>query len=273
MKKNFYILLLITSWSLSLFVFGQDSKPYDFYNPHLADTDAFSFPEYQVGKDEKPLKLWATYYYLRQAKDLSGNIPLRDLNGEELGPKLSLDDWCHSALEGSVQVTSTDGEIKTYNYAGVSDDNIVDCSSIYKLKLGKTKFREAIGAYGDGFDGYILSPYRTLAADLTIYALGTVVYIPQARGAVIDTGKRKIIHDGYFYIADKGGAIKGQHVDVFIGNHTKANFFPWIKSKASGTFQAYEVKDQRIIKELDRLHMPFILPPIDIYNPQNIIFN
>ena len=65
---------------------------------------------------------------------------------------------------------------------------------------------------------------------------------------------RTIIHDGYFFAGDEGGAIKGNHVDVFIGTHLEAPFFPWIGSNQSKTFDAYVVQDQQIISELKRFH-------------------
>jgi 3D (Asp-Asp-Asp) domain-containing protein len=221
------------------------------------ESDTFSFPAYEVKKDSRPIKFWATSYHLVQLDVNTGDIPLRDLEGSELGPRLSLVDWCNSALEGSVQIDFKNGELKTYNYAGSTPNFEVDCSKVVRFKLGKTKFKLARGVYGDGFGEYILAPYRTLAADLDKFKLGTVVYIPRARGAEIKLNNGKtIIHDGYFFIGDKGGAIKSNHLDVFIGTHEDSDFFPWIENNQKGTFIGYEVTDLTIIAELKRLHQP-----------------
>lgn len=217
--------------------------------------DKFNFPSPKNNSLGSKLTLWATHYYLPLLKDGSGTYPLRDMQAVELGPRLTLREWCDSAMEGSVRVTFNDGKSLTYNYAGISAVEKVDCSSIFRIDVSKTKFRLANGPYGDGIQDYILVPYRTLATDLTQIAPGTVLYVPEARGAQITlTSGRVIIHDGYFFAGDKGGAIKGNHVDVFIGESKSSSFFPWIKSNAEKTFSAYIVKDQKIINKLRDLH-------------------
>lgn len=221
------------------------------------DLDRFEFLEPNKTDLGASLKLWATYYYLPEIAEDSGTIPLRDMKGQELGPRLTLKHWCDTAMEGSVKINSTSQDSKTYNYHGVSSDYFVDCKSIYPKHtgIGKTKFREANGVYGDGLDDYILSPYRTLATDGSVIKPGTALYVPKARGAkIVLASGRVITHDGYFFAADKGGAIKGGHVDVYIGVSKNANFFPWVTSNESKTFDAYVVKDQKIIQELLDLH-------------------
>lgn len=221
------------------------------------DLDRFTFPAPSQSDLGKALKLWATYYYLPEIQEDSGNIPLRDMKGQELGPRLTLKHWCDTAMEGSVKINFNNGDIKTFNYQGVTTDYFVDCKSIFPKHtgIGKTKFREANGVYGDGLDDYILSPYRTLATDVTIIKPGTALYIPRARGAKITLPNGRVItHDGYFFAADKGGAIKGAHVDVYIGVSKSAPFFSWIGSNESKTFEAFIVKDEKIIQDLLDLH-------------------
>ena len=219
------------------------------------EQDKFSFPSPADEELKTKLTLWATYYYLPLLKDGTGNFALRDMQSVELGPRLTLREWCDSAMEGSVRVTYATGVSKTYNYAGVTDSEKVDCSSIFRIDVSKTKFREAYGPYGDGIQDYILAPYRTLATDLTQIAPGTVVYVPQAKGAKITLSSGRVItHDGYFFAGDKGGAIKGNHIDVFIGTSKNAAFFPWITSNATKTFTAYVVTNKQIIEQLRELH-------------------
>ncbi|NOT81086.1 MAG: hypothetical protein HOP07_19045 [Bacteriovoracaceae bacterium] len=221
------------------------------------DQDLFEFPEPAKSDLGLGLKLWATYYYLPEIDEDSGNIPLRDMKGQELGPRLTLKHWCDTAMEGSVKINYKSGDQKTFNYQGVTTDYFVDCKSIFPRHtgIGKTKFREANGVYGDGLDDYILSPYRTLATDGTYIKPGTALYIPKARGAKIKLKSGRVItHDGYFFAADKGGAIKGAHVDVYIGVSKSASFFSWVGSNESKTFEALIVKDPKIIQELLTLH-------------------
>ncbi len=222
------------------------------------DLDRFEFNEPAKSDLGSAFKLWATYYYLPEISEDSGSIPLRDMKGQELGPRLTLKHWCDTAMEGSVKINFTNGDVKTFNYQGVTNDYFVDCKSIYPKHtgIGKTKFREANGVYGDGLDDYILSPYRTLATDGNVIKPGTALFIPQARGAkIVLKNGRTIIHDGYFFAADKGGAIKGNHVDVYIGVSKSANFFPWVTSNENKTFEAFVVKDQKVIQELLALHL------------------
>lgn len=221
------------------------------------DLDRFELPAPAADDLGNTYKLWATYYYLPEITEDSGTIPLRDMKGQELGPRLTLRHWCDTAMEGSVKINYKNGDAKTFNYQGVTNEYFVDCKSIFPRHpaIGKTKYREANGVYGDGLDDYILSPYRTLATDVTFIKPGTALYIPKARGAkILLPSGRTITHDGYFFAADKGGAIKGSHVDVYIGVSKKASFFPWIGSSESKTFEAIVVKDEQIIQELLFLH-------------------
>jgi 3D (Asp-Asp-Asp) domain-containing protein len=221
------------------------------------ELDRFELPAPSASDLGQTYKLWATYYYLPEIGEDSGAIPLRDMKGQELGPRLTVKHWCDTAMEGSVKINFKNGDIKTFNYQGVTSDHYVDCKSIFPKHtgIGKTKFREANGVYGDGLEDYILSPYRTLATDGTHIKPGTALFIAKARGAKITLANgRVIIHDGYFFAADKGGAIKGSHVDVYIGVSKVASFFPWIGSNESKTFEAQVVKDDRIIQELVALH-------------------
>jgi hypothetical protein len=61
-------------------------------------------------------------------------------------------------------------------------------------------------------------------------------------------------HDGYFYTADTGGAIKGNHIDVFGGVFTRNPFPDFIKSDASQTFEAFRINDRAIVGALGVLH-------------------
>lgn len=221
------------------------------------DLDRFNFSEPSSLELVQKYNLWATYYYLHEVKEPNGTIPLRNMRGEEMGPRFTLRDWCYTAMEGSVKVNYKNGDMITYNYQGTTEDNYVDCKSIFPRHtgIGRTKYRVANGVYGDGIEDYILSPYRTIATDLAVVKPGTVLYIPVARGAKIKTPSgRVIIHDGYFFAADKGGAIKGNHIDVYIGVSEKASFFPWIGSNETKTFDAYVIKDPKIISDLLYLH-------------------
>lgn len=218
--------------------------------------DKFNFEEAPVLELGEPLLLWATNYHLPEFQNGTGDVPLRDIDGKELGPKLSLQEWCKSALEGSIRITFKDKPARTYNYDVSNDLFPNDCSAFYPFNLGKTKFKLANGTYGDGVKNFILRPYRTIATDPTVIPIGTIVYIPEARGALIAVSKNEtIIHDGYFFAGDMGGAIKGGHIDVFIGTSDDSGFFPWITHSSATLFRAFIVKDPNIIEKMTTLHL------------------
>jgi hypothetical protein len=61
------------------------------------------------------------------------------------------------------------------------------------------------------------------------------------------------LHDGYFFAGDTGGAIKGNHIDVFTGtddNHP----FEFVKSTAKHANDAYIVENETLIESLENLH-------------------
>lgn len=250
MMKN-YVLVLLTLVMIGPSI-AQEKGILDSY----LKIDKFNYsvaPSKELGE---PLLLWATNYRLPEYTDGSGDIPLRDMQGQELGPKITLAEWCRSALEGSVRILFKDGSAKTYNYDNTSAQFTNDCSHFYPFNLAKTKFRLAHGPFGDGTGDFRLAPYRTLATDPLLIPTGSVLYIPEARGAkiVLPSGEI-VVHDGYFFAGDIGGAIKSNHIDVFIGTHEDSSFFPWITNTNKKTFKAYIVKDQNIINELTHLHL------------------
>lgn len=221
----------------------------------LSVPDTFSFDEAPVMELGEPLSLWATNYHIPEFQDGSGDIPLRDRKGKELGPKLNLQEWCKSALEGSIRIVFKDNTARTYNFDVTNELWMVDCSPFYKFNVGKSKFKLAIGLYGDGVKNYSLRPYRTIATDPKVIPTGTLLYIPEARGSIIAVSPEEtIVHDGYFFAADVGGAIKGNHIDVFIGTHDRSPFFPWITHTGTLPFKAYVVQDKKIIDQMLLLH-------------------
>jgi 3D (Asp-Asp-Asp) domain-containing protein len=145
------------------------------------------------------------------------------MSGKKLGVKLSAKDWCNAAVEGTVNVRTGTGEIKTFNFAGTGAVNQVDCRPFFPSlatisKTNKTRFSLSKGLFGEGVDGLKLVPYRSIAVDRSEIVIGTVIYIPAARGVkVILPSRESALHDGYFFAADVGGAIKDNHIDVFIG--------------------------------------------------------
>jgi 3D (Asp-Asp-Asp) domain-containing protein len=223
---------------------------------------AFDFPKPAEDAKEKALTLWATYYYVHSAKATSTGQPLLDKNGRELGPKLSVRDFCLAAIEGTVRVMEEGGAGVLYNYAGRSSNSQCDCSRFapslsasVKAGLGKTLWEPSKGPFGTGAQGMLLVPYRSIAVDPNFIPHRSVIYLPQARGVDVTLPSGRVAkHDGYFFAADTGGAIKHSHIDVFCGVSSENPFKDFVTSKPAGTFEAFQIKDDTISSSLAALH-------------------
>lgn len=211
-------------------------------------------------KTARPLTLWASYYNMRLSRQVKHGYALLDPAGQPLGPRLSHEDWCHAAMQGSVQVLEN-GKPQTYGYAGLGPGAQVNCAAFFPglppnilWGTNRVRFVPREGPYGYGSHPFQVVPYRTIAVDRQVIPIGSVVFIPAARGQAITLPSGyQAVHDGFFFAADTGGAVQGNHIDVFVGN-AERNPFAFIKSTPSGTFRAYVIQDDRIAQTLDSLH-------------------
>jgi 3D (Asp-Asp-Asp) domain-containing protein len=75
--------------------------------------------------------------------------------------------------------------------------------------------------YGRGALGKAITPFRTIAVDDKVIALGTAVFIPAYVSQPMPDGS---VHDGCFRAEDRGLKVVGHSVDVFTGGEadTKA---------------------------------------------------
>ncbi|GAL85661.1 hypothetical protein Mic7113_3549 [Sporocytophaga myxococcoides] len=209
--------------------------------------------------DSAKISLWATYYYVPTLDHNERGIDLLNKKEEKTGFKLDSCDWCNAVIEGTVFIQK---ENRTYvlNYAGRSKEIQYDCRQciIYKnyenyLNSGKVLWELSSG-FGKGCKNYNLVPFTTIAVDTVIIPIGTVIYIPKAKGAKYADSKGKLVeHNGYFFAGDVGSKIVGNHIDVFLGS-SKENPFDFVKSNHAGSFEAYFVKDKKIIDKYTSLH-------------------
>lgn len=58
-----------------------------------------------------------------------------------------------------------------------------------------------------------LVPYRSVAADRR-FKLGTRIYVPSLVGMKLPDGS---VHDGCVVVHDRGGGVKGRHIDLYVG--------------------------------------------------------
>lgn len=231
-----------------------------------AAQDTFALPPPDIATAQH-VRLWATHYNVHPASAAAMGLPLLGMDGTVVGPALSARDWCLAALEGTVAVTMDTGTT-TYNYAGKAADARIDCVQVLALDpvgkpwanaLGRSRFKRSRGPYGEGAGDFDLVPYRTIAVDPGTLKFGTVLYVPAARGtAVTLPNGTQVVHDGYFFAADTGGAIRQTHIDVFCGVATSNGFPGFVHSDATQTFDAWVVDDAEIADYLSGLHRPTV---------------
>ncbi|RZI72492.1 MAG: hypothetical protein EOP13_14905 [Pseudomonas sp.] len=206
--------------------------------------------------------LWATHYFIYSAAPSLSGIAFRNKSGEAISDTVAPEDWCRAAIEGTVRVTH--GDVTTVlNYGGVGSKQNIDCATVLKIDAkkrwitatGRSYFVPAVGSFGDGDGGYKLVPYRTIAVDRKKIRLGTAIFIPSARGLKFELPSGSTIkHDGYFFAADTGGAIKGNHIDIFCGATAKNCLPTIITSIPEKSFEAFVVDDAEVIEALRSKH-------------------
>lgn len=233
-------------------------KVYEFEGKIISNSYTLSIPD-NVDKSNQ-ITLWATRYYVHKADYSKTGVPLKSKDEKTIFTKIAICDWCDAAVEGTIFTKDSLGNNLTLNYAKKGKSEQVDCAKCKKYSkysnkgIGYSLWYKAKGTYGDGVNGYILIPYRTIAVDKQILPIGTVLFIPDAVGnEVILPNSEKMIHDGYFFSADIGGDIKGNHIDVFTGL-SESKPFQFIKSKSSGTFNAYIINNEELKQQLIKMH-------------------
>ena len=220
----------------------------------------FNYPPPENLAGLKKLRLWSTHYFVHQFKS-GGSVPIVYRNGKPSGLFADACDFCEASLQGSAYITDSDGNIKVVKFAKTGRRTFVNCRSCEKFSDSN-----AAGSWGNtlwttssGFTGalrrYKLIPFRSVAVNRKGIPYGTVLYIPQAKGKTITLPNgRQIIHDGYFFAADRGGLVKRNQIDLFTGTSSENPFPELIKSDNNQTFEAYIVKDKAIIQALKTAH-------------------
>jgi len=115
----------------------------------------------------------------------------------------------------------------------------------FARKTGNIKFHVSSHVEGHGNRDNPLRAYHSIACDRRLFKFGHKIYIPAIKKTLV--------------CEDTGGAIKGNHIDTFIGlvdltepenlahkyryafKAVPADFKKIIKSTKSGTFTAYDV--------------------------------
>jgi 3D (Asp-Asp-Asp) domain-containing protein len=158
-------------------------------------------------------QVYNTYYYLASESDYSGaaNTVLNDVNCNPIAtvPAAYSDAAC---IEGSGRLK--DGRV--VNYAAT-------CSCGRPCPTGGIVCWKALNPvtqpWGQGAFSNALVPMHSIAVDRNEFALKTVIYLPAFDGVQVPAlgGVAAFTHDGCFRADDVGGAIIGNHIDIFTG--------------------------------------------------------
>lgn len=189
------------------------------------------------GVSGSPIRLWNTYYKIAAETDFGGSpsVTLSDNSGNPLASvtRAFYDDFC---MEGSGRLR--DGRVINFgtgsSYGGGCTARLLD-SSRYPWGAGTH-------IPGESF-ARPLRPWKSIAVDRHTIPLGSSVYIREFDGLYIPEvdGIGGFTHDGCFVAEDTGGAITGNHIDIFGGTRraylavermipTRSQLTAWINS-------------------------------------------
>ena len=235
----------------------------------------------------KKLILWGTQYYLYDFPYSKTNqYPLLDMNGSPLGPTLNEVSFCNAAMEGSVrfieeqttqepiaksELTAFNNGLfisqtckrtiyRVYNYAGKATTEQVNCKKYFPTSpaTGNVRFKESVGPFGEGTNGYMIIPYISIAVDPEIIPYGTLIYIPKTRDLKVKMPSGKEFKlTGYFFSSDRGGLIQKNHIDFYIGPYHKSVLDPIATADEADTFTAYVIDNDKALTDTFKLlHTP-----------------
>jgi 3D (Asp-Asp-Asp) domain-containing protein len=153
-----------------------------------------------------------TYYYFPQESDFGGKrVSIHDPSCKRID-RVPADFYAAVCVQGSGRLS--DG--RTVSFAR----NRCSCA----VRCGRTGQRICFSPlspeefpWGRGARGTAITPLRTIAVDSDLIELGKTVFIPEYAGLPMDA-EGKEHHDGCFLAEDRGGAVKGRHLDVFTGD-------------------------------------------------------
>ena len=109
----------------------------------------------------------------------------------------------------------------------------------YATRIGsEIRFRFSDAPYGLSHRETPLVPFRSVAVDEEIIALGSVLYVPALEGLILPDGSR---HDGIFFADDVGSALRGRCIDFFVGfeDHIHNTFSSSRKVRHSHPVEVY----------------------------------
>lgn len=251
-RAGYAILMFLTACATASAPMREPAPPAP---PLTAEERALAFSLEAPAEEDlkRPLNLWATHYHTPRITPapatISAAFPLIGRNDQPISPPLLHRDWCEAALQGSVSIQQ--GETATaYVFVDSKGPEQASCdpwlgslSDGVKNATRRARFMKVNHPLGCGVRNHPLVPFRTIAVDPDTIPLDTVIYVPELRGRIFQVGGRAFVHDGYLFAGDRGGAIKGAHIDVFMVEAAAGPLEDLFASTASRTFRAHILND------------------------------
>jgi 3D (Asp-Asp-Asp) domain-containing protein len=199
----------------------------------------------------KELKLWATYYHMptiEASQTKASGTPLLGKDGKAISAGLSVRDWCDAAMQGSIRISNPGGDPTGYMFVDADGPEQLNCDSHFGdlsegIKAATRHARFVAFHHPKACDvrAIPLMAFRTIAVDPDRIPMGTVLYVPSLRGQGFWMDGQLFVHDGYVVASDRGGAIKDNHIDMFVSDAASAPFPEVVSSSARDTFKAFIV--------------------------------
>ncbi len=200
---------------------------------------------------KKKTKLWATYYHMPTVRPSWTSVaakPLIDRKGNAVSPPLAIKDWCDAAMQGSIWVDNGKDAPTAYMYVDSGGPEQVACDRYFgdlsgniKTATRRARFQPFHHPKACDVRNIPLMAFRTIAVDRDRVKMGTVYYVPKLRGKTFWSDGELFTHDGYLIASDTGGAIEGNHIDMFVDDADVDPFPDLVYSNSSKTFEAYVV--------------------------------
>lgn len=154
-----------------------------------------------------------TYYWVVEEKDYpaSREVPLYDTKGGLIG-RFSSRFVRAFKIEAAARLR--DGRCLTY-----------------LKQAGKAQVSNRFMGYG----GHVLTELKSVAVDPRVVPLGARIYVPQAEEVMVN-GRP---HSGVFYAHDIGSAVRGKHIDIFLGPKKNAKAFASAGIRSLGSVDVY----------------------------------
>jgi 3D (Asp-Asp-Asp) domain-containing protein len=154
-------------------------------------------------------------------------------------------------IDGNIIARVSKRFLKTLKMEGTGrllDGRVVNFKSSRRHRDGKREYRWQVcgpeAPFGLGRDNLPLVPFRSVAVDPRLIPLGSRLFIPAAKGAMLPNGKQ---HDGIFTAIDIGDMIKRRKIDIFTAFGDQSRVFAAVGMETGKLIEVFMLKRGRAL--------------------------